>query len=263
MSVMNPVKDIMTLSYLLYRMLLIIVFKIAFKMSSQTYDFERVTIILAKIGIVLILMACIFFIVRRLRSKKVTPTSLTTALKQESLQTEGIEGVVGIQGIKALPDSPMAPPPELPIFGRSRSETIAINVFSHLVHAKAHGTLHSWKDIVVGYRPDFLKNPETNRCLEIDAYHPGLKIGIEYNGIQHYKFPNHIHFDTPEGKKAFRDGLARDLLKKDLCKKHGITLIDIPYWIDTCDKKDGEWVYKKTTDSEKWGRIKRYLESKI
>ena len=36
-------------------------------------------------------------------------------------------------------------------------------------------------------RPDFLRNPETNRKLELDCYNEELKLAVEYNGIQHYK----------------------------------------------------------------------------
>lgn len=41
--------------------------------------------------------------------------------------------------------------------------------------------------IKVNYKPKWLKNPKTNNRLEIDIFIPQLKIGIEYNGEQHYK----------------------------------------------------------------------------
>ena len=38
---------------------------------------------------------------------------------------------------------------------------------------------HSW-----------MRNPKTNYPLELDAFCPELMIGLEYNGIQHYVWPN-------------------------------------------------------------------------
>lgn len=54
-------------------------------------------------------------------------------------------------------------------------------------------------------------NPETNQELEIDIYVPALKLGFEFNGMQHHA----------EGQKN------RDNIKKKICKQKGITLITI------------------------------------
>lgn len=237
----------------------------------NSFDFEKISIIGSKIGIVLIFIFIImgifylFCIKKRWGTDKVKDS---TNIKEET-PPEYIDIIPGTinndnkNHVNVLVP-PVPPPPSLPFFGRSRSETISINVFAHLVHKKGY----NWKDIIIGHRPEILKNPKTGRCLEIDAYHPHLKIGIEYNGIQHYKFPNHIHFDTPIGKKAFDDGIERDILKKSLCKDNNIHLIDIPYWIDTCVKGsdvngEAQWVYKKSTDQEKWDSIHSFLENKM
>jgi len=43
-------------------------------------------------------------------------------------------------------------------------------------------------------RPDFLRNPVTgNFNLELDCFNPELKLAVEYNGIQHYKFTPFFH----------------------------------------------------------------------
>lgn len=42
-------------------------------------------------------------------------------------------------------------------------------------------------------RPTFLKNPETNRNLELDLYNEELKLAIEFNGYQHYNFSPKFH----------------------------------------------------------------------
>lgn len=73
------------------------------------------------------------------------------------------------------------------------------------------------------FRPQFLKNPETNRCLEYDMYHPKAKIAIEYNGKQHYEFPNSFH----KTEEEFNKQVARDELKKKISKEKGICLISV------------------------------------
>jgi len=86
-------------------------------------------------------------------------------------------------------------------------------------------------------RPDFLRNPVTSGeggksfNLEIDCYSPKLKLGVEYNGAQHYKFIPHFH----KNKEAFRNQQYRDELKRRMCNDNNVTLIEVPY---TINKKD-------------------------
>lgn len=74
-------------------------------------------------------------------------------------------------------------------------------------------------------RPDWLKNPETGRNLEIDCYNDDLKIGVEYNGIQHYKWPNF----TNQTYENFLGQIRRDDAKFNMCEKNGVYLIIVPY----------------------------------
>src|SRR5579872_1960468 len=76
-------------------------------------------------------------------------------------------------------------------------------------------------------RPDFLVNPETGYNLELDGYNEELKIAFEYNGIQHYEYPNGFH----KTEEEFFDQTRRDGFKKEICKEMGIHLISIPYFI--------------------------------
>ena len=39
-------------------------------------------------------------------------------------------------------------------------------------------------------RPDFLQSPKTGSNLELDGYNEELGIAFEYNGRQHYEYPN-------------------------------------------------------------------------
>jgi hypothetical protein len=74
-------------------------------------------------------------------------------------------------------------------------------------------------------RPKFLRNPKTGKCLELDCYNEDLQIAVEYNGVQHYKYPNFFH----KTKDSFIEQVRRDMLKADLCDKYGIYLITVPY----------------------------------
>ena len=84
------------------------------------------------------------------------------------------------------------------------------------------------REIVVNSRPDCLRNPKTGRCLEYDGYDPVTHVAIDYNGPQHYEWPNRYH----QTEQEFKDQLARDALKLNLSEKAGITLICIPYTVD-------------------------------
>jgi hypothetical protein len=84
------------------------------------------------------------------------------------------------------------------------------------------------------YRPSFLRNPETGKNLELDCYNEEYAIAVEYNGVQHYKFPSAFH----KTEKEFMDQLYRDRLKKKLCDEAGVYLICVPYWVDIYGSED-------------------------
>lgn len=77
-------------------------------------------------------------------------------------------------------------------------------------------------------RPLFLLNNVTGKELEIDCYNEELKLGIEYNGVQHYKYVPGMH---PKGYEQFRNMQYRDEIKKNICEKNNFTLIVVPYTI--------------------------------
>lgn len=76
-------------------------------------------------------------------------------------------------------------------------------------------------------RPDFMKNEVTGSKLELDCYCNQLKLAVEYSGIQHYKFSPYFH----SNKDQFKNQQYRDLIKRQLCKENGITLIEVPYTV--------------------------------
>jgi len=80
-------------------------------------------------------------------------------------------------------------------------------------------------------KPDFLKSPKTGRNLELDGYNADLKIAFEYNGIQHYQYPNPFH----RTEEKFQRQLYNDRIKRRMCDELGIYLISIPYHIKDKD----------------------------
>ena len=80
-------------------------------------------------------------------------------------------------------------------------------------------------------RPSFLRNPETRRCLEIDAYCEELRLGAEFDGVQHRVFPNPFH----STRAQFERQQKRDQLKLALCKAHGVQLIIVSHHVQKED----------------------------
>lgn len=76
-------------------------------------------------------------------------------------------------------------------------------------------------------RPKWLLNSKGN-VMEIDMYNDELKLGIEYNGVQHYKFTPMFHKTEEDFNKRVKD----DKIKVKLCKEHDINLISVPYHCD-------------------------------
>ncbi len=76
-------------------------------------------------------------------------------------------------------------------------------------------------------KPDWLINPRTGERLELDGYCSELRLAFEYNGEQHYVYPNKFH----TSKEKFLNYKVRDIIKRLLCDRHGVYLLAIPYTI--------------------------------
>lgn len=75
------------------------------------------------------------------------------------------------------------------------------------------------------YRPDFLDK------LELDIFIEDYNLGIEFQGIQHFKPVKHWG-----GKEAFEITKERDKKKKRLCEKHGVNLLYFYYYDDLSEE---------------------------
>ena len=84
-------------------------------------------------------------------------------------------------------------------------------------------------------RPDFMFNSVTGENLELDMFDYDLKLALEYNGQQHYKYIPFMHGNT---KEKFYAQQYRDRMKRDACKKLKINLIEVPYTVKEHDIED-------------------------
>jgi hypothetical protein len=81
---------------------------------------------------------------------------------------------------------------------------------------------------ILGYdmpkaRPCWLLYPPTQKALELDFYDAAKKMAIEYDGKQHYEFPNAYHKTRAE----FEQQVARDLWKDTACVRHNVRLLRV------------------------------------
>ena len=89
----------------------------------------------------------------------------------------------------------------------------------------------------------FISSPVTDRALEIDCYNDEFRIGLEFNGAQHYDFPNRYHAD----RKAFETYIWNDKCKRQQCENMKILLIEVDQRGYT--SKDGYWPIIKSLRS--------------
>lgn len=77
----------------------------------------------------------------------------------------------------------------------------------------------------------FLVHPKLKYPIKLSHYSAGLNMAIEYHGKQHHEYNQFYH----GSEENFRRMQEDDSLKINLCKKHGVKLIIIPYNCDTYD----------------------------
>jgi len=144
--------------------------------------------------------------------------------------------------------------PLLDVFTRiSNGESVAglpyMQQFRHWLHQDAQAYIASFtiapltikatkvsENLVRGYfetllghkfptaHPGWLKSKTTGANLELDGYCPELQLAFEYQGEYHY-FPV-----LPHNKdKSVEDIQKNDAYKAAVCKRHGVSLIQVPF----------------------------------
>lgn len=93
-------------------------------------------------------------------------------------------------------------------------------------------------------RPDWLKNPETGRNLELDCYNAELGIAVEYDGEQHTNGDISLNWN-----KNMAYEVKKDMLKEELCRRNGVTLIRVPFNLRTKDAIK-EYLLEKLRDRD-------------
>ena len=68
-------------------------------------------------------------------------------------------------------------------------------------------------------RPAFLANPGSSDPMEFDRFYPLDRVGVEFNGSQHYVPSERFSLSEVEAQRK------RDRLKQRICKERGITLV--------------------------------------
>ncbi|NVM55630.1 MAG: hypothetical protein HWN66_18160 [Candidatus Helarchaeota archaeon] len=102
-----------------------------------------------------------------------------------------------------------------PECSEGRSERVCRSIFETI-----------FKDKFPKVRPDWLVNDRGNQ-MELDGYNQKLALAFEYQGFQHYHFVEFFH----ETEGDFKQRVADDEKKRELCDQNGITLIEIPYTV--------------------------------
>lgn len=169
--------------------------------------FSKLTQIWKKHGFEIVLGLCVAFILLYALYRKISGQKGTWSQQNH----------YHIPPVSAKPRRP-APPTE------SKGEAECRRVLQYL-----------FKKPFTKARPDFLRNLVTGGDfnLELDCFDPELRIAVEYNGIQHYKYIPYFH----KNKEAFLNQKYRDDMKKRICRENGILLIEVSHEIKLEDIK--------------------------
>lgn len=115
--------------------------------------------------------------------------------------------------------------------------------------------------VIRNSRPKFLTNPKTGYPLEIDCFCPELGCGVEYNGIQHYQFPN--PFNTSE--QEFEAQVERDLIKRQLADKNGTPIFTVPCTVDGVifNEESSQYISVRRNRQQRYDLIYNHLKEQL
>jgi len=104
---------------------------------------------------------------------------------------------------------------EIPRIGEGwKNETFLFKIIYELFISAGIEAIHH-------HKPEFLNGQE----LDIYFEYENKKVGIEYQGLQHFE-----PVDYFGGEETFKATVERDKRKKQLCDNHDVTLIYVNHW---------------------------------
>ena len=101
--------------------------------------------------------------------------------------------------------------------------------------------LHNIKDEIIKQKK--FKWLKYKNIMSLDFYIPSKKLGIEYQGQQHFK-----DVQLYGGEDGFKTQLDRDLKKIELCENHGIKLLHFTFNKKHCENWENYKVYTNIHD---------------
>jgi hypothetical protein len=81
--------------------------------------------------------------------------------------------------------------------------------------------------VFLSAKPDWLRNSNGNR-MELDGFCEVLSLAFEHQGKQHYEKVDHFN----QRQESLEWRLSSDRLKRSICVEKGVTLIEVPYWVE-------------------------------
>jgi predicted transcriptional regulator len=108
----------------------------------------------------------------------------------------------------------------LDTFTRNGEQTLVLDAISEALGGKPYHM--EWRDTR-------FVNPVTGHRFKYDGYFPDVNLVVEYQGHQHYLFPNAFYY-KPEHKAGWHEMLERDRVKRELVgAAGGFTYLEVRF----------------------------------
>eukprot|EP01128_Nolandella_sp_AFSM9_P008126 TRINITY_DN4682_c0_g1_i1.p1 TRINITY_DN4682_c0_g1~~TRINITY_DN4682_c0_g1_i1.p1 ORF type:complete len:585 (-),score=94.63 TRINITY_DN4682_c0_g1_i1:175-1866(-) len=109
-------------------------------------------------------------------------------------------------------------------------------------------------EVIEDYRGQVTASPsgEEGNPLELDIFLPEINLAFEFHGVHHYS--DSMMFGI---SGMYQENDER---KRQLCKRKGITLIEVPHWWDHREQSVPELVREKRPELVNEERVRHYVE---